>query len=293
LALRGGGGERGLLDIYGQDIVPSLAQTEAGAARYARASDVADVTALGQSATEALLASDPEKRAVSDELMRQARAELEAGATLDPSLRREAQQAYRNAATARGMAYNPNSAAEEAYFTGLQAEQLRRQRQAFAMQALGQRQGMTGDPFMAILGRPSQSFSASQGFGQQGFATTQTSPGLFSPESQYAGDVYASNQQTLLGARQATAANRAAVQSGIFQGLGALGGGWASCWVAREVYGAENPKWLEFFHWKEFEGPAWFRATYNRFGEGVARFIKDKPRIKNAIRNWMDARIGR
>ncbi len=226
-ALLGGDGTEGLLSLYEGEVMPRLAAAEQQISSTQRGADLADVEALGGRATAALLGADPRKKAISDLLMQQAEGELTAGATLDPSLRREVQQGYRQGATARGMAYSPSSAAEEAYFTGLQAEQLRRNRQQFAMQALGQRQQLTGDPFMSILGRPSQAFSAAPGFGQQAGALGQTSPGLFSPESQYGGDVHASNYQGQLAARTATAQSRAAMIGGIVGGLGAIGGGFA------------------------------------------------------------------
>ena len=230
-AMTGGdSGQKGVLSLYGEDIVPSLSATEQAAARSQRESDLGDVEDLGGRATDALLGADPRKQALSNMLAQQAQDELERGATLDPSLRREVQQSYRNAATARGMAYNPSGAAEEAYFTGLKAEQLRRNRQQFAMQALGQRQQLTGDPFMSILGRPAQSFAAAPGFGQQGYAIGQTSPGLFNPESQYGFDVNAGNYQGQLAARTATAQANSAIIGGVAQGLGSIGGGWASSW---------------------------------------------------------------
>jgi len=63
------------------------------------------------------------------------------------------------------------------------------------------------------------------------------------------------------------------------------------CHVAREVYGNENPKWVEFFVWKETKGPRWFKALYNEYSEQWAKFISNKPRIKGIIRNWMDSKI--
>jgi len=286
-ALMGTDGQRGLLEMYSQYVNPAMSAMEQASDRSRRESDVADVEAYGGRATEALLGSDPYKKKLSDELSRQAYEELQSGATLDPSLRREVQQGYRQAATARGMAYNPSSAAEESYFTGLQAEQLRRQRQAFAQNALSQRQQLTGDPFMQVLGRQGQAFGAGQGYGQQGMVMGQTAPRLFSPESQYAGDIAAGNYQGNLAARTASAQNKTALISGAMQGLGA----WKGCHVAREVYGEDNPKWLQFFWWKELEGPKWFRVLYNKFSEKVAGYIKDKPRVKTYIRSWMDTKI--
>lgn len=225
-ALLGTDGQRGLLDIYTRDVNPAMQRMEQSTDSARRQADLQDVEAYGGRATAALLASDSYKKQLSDELSQQALSELQAGATLDPSLRREVQQSYRNAATARGMAYSPSSAAEEAYFTGLQAEQLRRQRQQFAAGALAQRQQLTGDPFMQILGRSGQAFAATPGYGQQGMAVGQTGARLFSPESQYAGDLFASNYQGNLAARTASAQSKAAVISGIAGGLGSAIGGW-------------------------------------------------------------------
>ena len=78
---------------------------------------------------------------------------------------------------------------------------------------------------MAILGRPSSVSPAMAGgvVGQaQGFNAGQ----MFSPESAYAQNIYAGNQQQQLAARTATAANRAAMFGGVMKGLGSLGGGW-------------------------------------------------------------------
>lgn len=226
-AMLGSGGAKGLLELYSKSINPAMSDMEAASNRAQREADLADVEQYGSRATDALLASDAYKKQISDELSRQALSELQAGATLDPSLRREVQQSYRQAATARGMAYDPSSAAEEAYFSGLKAEQLRRNRQQFAQQALAQRQQLTGDPFMQILGRPGQAFSSAQGFGGQGFGVAQTAPRLFSPESQYAGDIYQSNMATQMAANQASSLARSARFGAITGMLGGIGGGYA------------------------------------------------------------------
>ena len=77
--------------------------------------------------------------------------------------------------------------------------------------------------------------------------------------------------------------------SGAMEGKAAMMA--AGCHVAREVYGNENPKWVEFFVWKETKGPRWFRSLYNKYSEQWAKFISNKPRIKGIIRNWMDSKI--
>lgn len=291
-AMLGGDGSKGLLRLYREDVTPQMAHTEAEASRIARESALADVERYGSRATAALLDSDPYKKQISDELSRQALTELQAGATLDPSLRREVQQSYRQGLAARGMAYSPHTPSEEAFYTGQAAEQLRRGRQQMASQVLAQRQQLTGDPFLQILGRPGQAFGAAQGMGAQGFGVAQTTARLFSPESQYGADLASGNQASLLAARSAQAQAKAGVISGMFQGLGAIGGGFASkCHVAREVYGEDNPKWVEFFMWKETQGPRWFKALYNEYSEQWAAYIRNKPRLKGIIRRWMDGKI--
>jgi flagellar hook-associated protein 2 len=63
------------------------------------------------------------------------------------------------------------------------------------------------------------------------------------------------------------------------------------CWVARAVYGAENPLWIVFRHWLLHRAPSWFRALYLRHGERFALWLGDKPWLRSVIRRWMDGRI--
>lgn len=65
----------------------------------------------------------------------------------------------------------------------------------------------------------------------------------------------------------------------------------AGCWVAREVYGFHNPRWLMFREWLFEDAPRWFRGLYLRHGAAFAEWIADKPRLKAMIRRFMDSRI--
>ena len=67
----------------------------------------------------------------------------------------------------------------------------------------------------------------------------------------------------------------------------------SSCWVARAVYGATNPRWLVFRFWLLNESPAWFRWLYLRYGARFASWLDDKPRVRHLIRRWMDKRVMR
>jgi len=65
----------------------------------------------------------------------------------------------------------------------------------------------------------------------------------------------------------------------------------AACWVAREVYGIDNPRWLLFRQWLFSDAPNWFFNIYIEFGERFASYIKNKPLVKNIIRYFMDKKI--
>lgn len=87
-------------------------------------------------------------------------------------------------------------------------------------------------------------------------------------------------------------AARSAILGSIFGAAGRVGGAAvAACWVAREVYGVENPKWVQFREWMLNKSPKWFRHLYLTYGERFADWVKDKPKLKTIIRKWMDARI--
>ena len=63
------------------------------------------------------------------------------------------------------------------------------------------------------------------------------------------------------------------------------------CWVAREVYGVENPKWMKFREWILTKASDNLRNYYIKHGEKIAESIRNKPRIKAIIRKWMDSKI--
>ena len=65
---------------------------------------------------------------------------------------------------------------------------------------------------------------AQQGFGSANFALN-SSPAIFNPESQYAGQLATQNYQGQMDARTATASNRAGIMGGLLGfGGGVLGG---------------------------------------------------------------------
>lgn len=128
-----------------------------------------------------------------------------------------------------------------------------------------------------------------------GFRGAQNATNLYGSEADYLAKTYGayvSAQATTNAANSLP--NYLSAGGDILKGAGSLGGtsGFFACWVAREVYGVDNPRWIEFREWMFGEAPKWLSNLYLRFGERIAEFIRNKPTIKNIIRNWMDSKIG-
>ena len=173
-------------------------------------------------------------------------------------------------------------------------EQLRQQGTLGYVQAAGNLAALedrtTLDPFRAVLGRGGgQSLQTGQSvLGTAGYGLG-SGPQFINPES---GLGFIQNQNTNL-MNMYSAKTQADADK--FEGLtsAAATAALAACWVAREVYGVDNPAWVSFRYWMLNVSPPWFRATYLKYGERFAQFISDKPRLKARIRMWMDSKIGR
>ena len=65
------------------------------------------------------------------------------------------------------------------------------------------------------------------------------------------------------------------------------------CWVAREVYGKQDMRWLIFRTWLKYEAPKWFNKLYINYGESYAKFISNKPVFKWVTKKLMDKIIAK
>jgi hypothetical protein len=246
---------------------------------------------------------------------------------LTPLEQRRAQQSAREASTARGRGMDQSALYGE--MQSRMAQEMNKQEREMAMgsQLLGQQAGlqqqrfgqeqaalggafgmnrqMAGDIGSTLLGRSSSAIGlGQQGLGQSiGMAAGQMGPQLFDPNvgmnmalAQRGQDV------TFQGMLAQANAAQGAGQAGMFgdlMGAGATlgaaymtgGASAAACWVAREVYGIENPKWMQFRGWMLNDAPSWFRSLYIGYGERFAKFISNKPLLKSIIRKWMDTKI--
>ena len=243
------------------------------------------------------------------ELRRQAEEGLQEGLT--GRERRNIQEASRARATAMGRTFDPSATIDELRQQVLEDRNREALNRAFAQNVLGQEEasatrmvGLEQATLTDPLRPGANTLGAAQGvFGQAGYGL-DSGPQYLRPE---AGLGYisnrAANEAAMWGAGQAADAARYAGTMDMIGGLGSAAiGGWSPfgkkkttpiCWVAREVYGAHNPAWLDFREWMLLRAPSWFRALYIGYGERFAKFISDKPRLKARIRSWMDTKIGR
>jgi hypothetical protein len=212
---------------------------------------------------------------------------------LSPEDVRQSQQAAREAYGARGQVMAPGAIGAEI----LNREAVRQQREEQARAALQQSYGnilntaniQTGNLFSPIASLIS---------------------GTFNPLGAYPADVYGTNVNAQL-AREISQKNyEAAVRSAELSGAAGKSASTTSaagqigaaalpylltsifgCWIARAVYGDENPKWLMFREWLFTRAPQWFFSFYLKHGERIATWLKRNPWAKAPIRIWMDSRI--
>lgn len=245
----------------------------------------------GRMGTQAYLGSmSPGTRGIYNTMQRQAYSDLRLGAQLSPEDQMFADQSGRAQFTASGL-YGNRAAAIEA----LSGYNVGRQRQAdrrnYAMQAygIGDAAAQTGYQFYANPAMASSQMYSIPGLVASSEASLSAlGPQFLTPESQYLANIRANRIQQ----ENANSAARAQRSAGKMSAAGSIASAaimaFALCWVAREVYGSDNPKWLVFRDWLVNDGPKWLLELYMKHGEKFAEYIKDKPMIKWFIRKAMD-----
>jgi len=126
-------------------------------------------------------------------------------------------------------------------------------------------------------------------------ALTQAFNDLYRSQSNYLASTYGAQV-----AAQASSNNANSIPNYLNAGASLIGNvapkgiitGGIFCWVAREVYGEDNPKWLQFREWMLTKASDNLRNFYTEYGERIAESIRNKPKIKSIIRKWMDSKIG-
>ena len=282
------GEAQGMLGLYGDLYAPAQQMQQ----RYAT-DQIKMMGGLGAGATEAALGSlDPTTRGIYDTFGQQALSDLQMGSSLNAQETNQAQQAARAAAQSRGLNFSRQGSDLEVLNTYGMGQQRKQQRQATAQQAY---QMGAGQQQIGLQGFLNPAFASSQNFGLQGLVQNAQagygalgSSSFLTPESQYLANIRANRIQMETGIQAANAARSGGITGGALQAAGTIGGAMIMCWVAREVYGKNNPEWTIFRAWLLTEAPEWLLDLYTEEGERFAEFISDKPFLKSIVKMAMD-----
>jgi hypothetical protein len=271
-------------------ILGSLLGAQSATSRGSLASDLSALSSAGRSGFDAITGTVPGQSAMLEELNRQIYGDLQAGAELDPRDRYRLMQESRAAGASRGMGFGPSDSAAETMALWLGGEDLKRRRQEAAQKQAGLNFGLVTDPMLGMLDRGTDVFGLATQLGMSQI------PNL-DPFNAYASDLYNTNYNAawanVLNSRNNAAARSAANKAMIGQIVGGVLGGaaGAACYLAREVFGEESPRWREFRTWLLGYAPPALRAWYLDNAAAVARLVRDLPRVKDDLRRWMTAKI--
>lgn len=141
------------------------------------------------------------------------------------------------------------------------------------------------------IGSQIQQQQAQQGLLQQGLQQAL----IDAAKGQYAGFTGApgaslSAPLAALGAMPGQSTTTESQSPGLFNYLQTMAMMPRFCWVAREVYGEDDPRWLEFRDWVVGHSPDWFFNAYDKYGARVAKIVKKVPILKSIIKPFMDAK---
>ena len=155
-------------------------------------------------------------------------------------------------------------------------EQLYRQGigQEFGMATnrVGIEQATSSDPYLAVAGRAtgagvaqgSNMYNQGMGTNAQGYNTQ-----IYDPSAGLGYMMNQQNNQTSLAAANIGANSRQ--DAGMMGMFGSLGGALIGlCWVAREIFGADNPKWLQFREFMVNRADDNLREYYIEYGPSIA-----------------------
>lgn len=205
---------------------------------------------------------------------------LQSGQTSSDVANRQSQEAFQNILAATGQR---NTAMQQS-FAGQMASQ--QQRQGTQQQNIANIQSALG--LQPIVGQAAQLGNLQQGASpfappQYIQGMQQAGPGqLLQTGSSFA----LQNAQNDFQASQA--GSPLAILKGVTSAIGSLGSAAIACHVARECI---PDQWEAFYFWKELVGPKWFKSLYDSNAEKFAKWLKDKPKAKKLVANWMIARI--
>lgn len=221
--------------------------------------------------------------------------QLGLGGQLSPSELRNVQQNSRAGFAARGLDATNASVVDESMQTDAAQRNRLLQSMGMAQNVVGQNQNQSqlNNAFTSTLLGMGQNATA---------ASNQQTRAQFDPFNNYGMDLANTNYnagqaRNIAGLNASTAMNiadknadaatNAANRTAAFNLLGTFLG---RCWVAREVFGVDNPEWLKFRVWLDVDAPKWFMRFYVKYGPRIAAYLKAHPYLKPPIRAWMRSR---
>tara|TARA_R110000751_G_scaffold13226_1_gene44587 strand:- start:213 stop:1610 length:1398 start_codon:yes stop_codon:yes gene_type:complete len=294
-------GQSGLLDML-EDQSARAGNLQREQLNLQRESDVGALREFAPQVVDAYRDADPYSTGLAEQQTAMANDLYQRSQGLNPEQQRMSDQAALGMAQNQGRVTDQSAVASQVLGRENYLSGLRSQAAGMGQQAFGMNRQLAGDVGMTILGRPSSAISlGGQMLGQAtAGAAGPMGPQLFDPNVGINMALQQRGQDVTFQGMQAQA--KAAGSAGIMGAVGSIGGamiggpagaaaGSSLCWVAREVYGIENPKWLEFREWMLNDAPSWLRNLYLKYGERTAKFISNKPRVKSIIRKWMNTKI--
>lgn len=273
--------QRGLLDIYTQDLAPRLQQTQA------------DTTAANYASLRNL---NPNSAALFDSLQSDAAKGLQLGNRLAPEDAWRITQGVRGDWANRGLGTALPAGMDEALQLYGGGEQLGQQRRANATNALALDQSLYQTPALGMSpGVGAGEFlSGAGGYAKQ--------PSVLDRLTGYGSDLNSSNFNADASSRINQANTRNAnISGGAQAGVGIASALLLACWAAREVFGEERiqnskfkiqkRKWKIFRHWLLTRASEKFRNWYLEHGPVWAFDLSRNPRAKSIVRRFMEKKI--
>ena len=172
-----------------------------------------------------------------------------------------------------------------------------------ASQRLGTQQGILNNYLAASAPQATGGFQATPSAANPyayvnpnaGFMGAQNAAGIYNTLADYQARTYGAQTAAQAATYRSFGQEFGSIAGGVgslMSGAGSLSTAGVLCWVAREVYGIDNPKWLQFREWMLTKASDNLRNFYIEYGARIAESIRNKPKIKAVIRKWMDSKIG-
>jgi hypothetical protein len=280
---------RGLLDIYGEDIMPALTEAETAATTARRSANMGDLATLGPGAVANMKALDPESAALYESLQADAAAGLAAGDRLTSDQQFNVTNPIRSSYASRGFSPGAMEGLEEGInlFGAGNALGQQRRGQAAGVAALGQ--SLYTNPALNWLSPGSTVAGAGQSFLGYG----GSSPSVLDQLGGYGSSLFGQNSGNMQSTEFWNAKNTQDAWGNIASGVNdVIGGIGMMCWAAREIFGVADPRWLTFRAWMLDAAPDKLRQWYRVNGERWAGRLKHASAgTRAAVQRWMERRI--